>query len=250
MSLLRNLESKIEGLVEGVFSRTFKSHVQPVELARKLIKEMEEHKTVSVTKTYVPNEYTIYLSEADYDEIESYERALKDELATYLLEHARAEGLSLLTRPVITFESDDRLSLGEFGIQTRLVRPPSEDAAPEQGDMGQTMVYTSLHEKKPEFSQAETARPAERAVLSVAGKRYVVDEESVIGRSRSCDVVIADPNISRKHAELSYDGNHWFLTDLNSTNGTLLNGREISSSRLAPGDEVTFGTTQATFDVE
>ena len=89
MSLLRSLEEKIEGLVEGAFSRAFKTHVQPVELARKLAKEMEEHKTVSVSRVYVPNHYVVFLSEDDREQFQSYEVALKKELSDYLLERAR-----------------------------------------------------------------------------------------------------------------------------------------------------------------
>src|ERR687887_947365 len=124
MSFLRSLELKLEGLVEGAFSRAFKSRVQPVELARKLAKEMESYKTVSVSRTYVPNEYTVYLSRDDRRQFEGYEPALLDELSAHLLEHAARENLALLTRPKVTFETDRRLRMGEFGIQARLVKPP------------------------------------------------------------------------------------------------------------------------------
>src|SRR4051812_39576567 len=143
MSLLRNLEAKIEGLVEGAFSRTFRSKVQPVELARKLAKEMEESQTVSISRVYVPNEYSVFLSPGDRAQFEGYEDALKKELSDYLLEHARNQGLALVTRPQITFRTDERLGIGEFGIQAQLVRPPEEEGAePVQGDFGNTMVYS------------------------------------------------------------------------------------------------------------
>src|SRR3954469_9096867 len=127
MSILRNLEAKLEGLFEGAFSRTFKSKVQPVEIARKLAKEMEDNRTVSISRTYVPNQYIVYLSPDDRQQFEGYEDGVKKELSDYLLEHARAEGLALLTRQTVDFETDERLSLGEFGIQAMLVRPPEEE---------------------------------------------------------------------------------------------------------------------------
>ena len=131
MSVLRNLEAKLEGLVGGAFSRAFKSRVQPVEIARKLAKEMQDHQTVSISRTYVPNHYTVWLSPKDREQFEGYEDGVKKELSDYLLEHARNEGLALITRPTIDFETDDRLELGEFGIQTALVGGPddAEDAA-------------------------------------------------------------------------------------------------------------------------
>src|SRR5919204_565552 len=91
MAVLRNIEQKIEGLFEGVFGRAFRTHVQPVELARKLAKEMDDHRTVSVSRVYVPNEYTVYLSPEDREQFEAYESSLKGELQDYLGEHARRE---------------------------------------------------------------------------------------------------------------------------------------------------------------
>src|SRR5215211_1264145 len=111
MSVLRNLESKLAGLVEGTFSRAFKSEVRPVEIARKLAREMEQHKVVSVSRPYVPNEYVVWLSPEDREQFRGYEDELRRELAGYLLEHARRERVALLTRPSIDFETDDRLRL-------------------------------------------------------------------------------------------------------------------------------------------
>jgi Protein of unknown function (DUF3662) len=143
MSVLRNLEQRIENLVEGVFSRAFSSQVQPVEIARKLAKEMDAHRTASVSRVYVPNQYTVWLSVEDRKRLEGYERSLEQELSAYLLEHARRHDYALLTRPEVDLESDERLRLGEFGIQTRLVKPPARQGdSPSQGEQGHTMVYS------------------------------------------------------------------------------------------------------------
>src|SRR5437763_2229063 len=106
MSMLRSIESKLESLFEGVFGRAFRTNVQPVELARKLAKEMDDHRTVSVSRVYVPNEYTIYLSPADRQQFVSYEGNLRTELQEYLAEHARREQYALLSPPRIAFETD------------------------------------------------------------------------------------------------------------------------------------------------
>src|SRR5215210_5947296 len=123
MSVLRSLESKLAGLVEGTFSRAFKSEVRPVEIARKLAKEMDEHRVQSLSRVYAPNEYAVWLSRADREQFEGYEGELREELSGYLLEHARRERIALLTQPVVEFRTDERLRLGEFGIQARMVRP-------------------------------------------------------------------------------------------------------------------------------
>ena len=121
--VLRAIEQKIEALFEGVFGRAFRTNVQPVELARKLAKEMDDHQTVSVSRVYVPNEYTVYLSTADREQFEGYENSLSAELEEYLGEHAKRENYALLTPPRVLLETDDDLAVGEFGIATRMVQP-------------------------------------------------------------------------------------------------------------------------------
>src|SRR6201986_1168414 len=101
MSVLRNLESKLAGLVEGTFSRAFKSEVRPVEIARKLAKEMDDHKVQSLSRVYAPNEYTVWLSHDDRAQFTDYEDELARELSGYLLEHARREKIALMTSPTI-----------------------------------------------------------------------------------------------------------------------------------------------------
>ena len=147
--MLRNIEQKIEGLFEGVFGRAFRTHVQPVELARKLAKEMDEHRTISVSRVYVPNEYSVYLSEPDREQLKSYEGSLIGELQDYLVEHAKRESYALLTPPKVVMHSDPDLSIGEFGIATRIVQPEgrsalARDEPAEQLVPGATMIYLSL----------------------------------------------------------------------------------------------------------
>ncbi len=122
MNPLRALETRIANLVEGAFGRVFRSEVRPIELAHKLAREMDEHRTASVSRTYAPNEYSVWLSPEDRARYEGVEHEVIDELCAYLLEHARREDLILASQPLISFHTDEELSLGEFGIQARLVR--------------------------------------------------------------------------------------------------------------------------------
>lgn len=256
MSVLRNLESRLEGLVEGVFSRAFSSGVQPVEIARKLAKEMDAHKTASVARVYVPNEYIVWLAPADHDRFEGYESSLEQELSAHLLDHSRRHDYDLLTRPVVKLDSDDRLRLGEFGIQTRLVRPPQRQGAEAtQGEPGHTMVYSATQAEKAQKTRSKRAGAQlveTRAIVSLDDRRYVLDGPvAALGRSKDCECVLSDPNISRRHAELRRSANgDWQVVDLGSTNGIKVNGRRVGSARLSPGDEVTLGTTTFLFDIE
>ena len=137
MSVLRNIERGIEGLFERGFRRAFKSSLQPVELARKLAREMDDHKTVSVSRVYGPNEFHVFLAPDDRAAFESYESALTAELETYLEAHAAGAGLSLVARPVVSFETDADLHAGEFGISCRMAEDvPEAPDAPEPDARG------------------------------------------------------------------------------------------------------------------
>jgi hypothetical protein len=251
MSVLRTLESKLAGLVEGTFSRAFKSEVRPVEIARKLAREMDQHRVQSLSRTYAPNEYVVWLSPDDRAQFEGYEDELKRELAGYLLEHARRERVSLVTRPSIEFRTDQRLRLGEFGIQARLVRPPERaEQEPSQGEHGHTMVYTVSDRLAEPLREPDPRRAAAR--LQVAGRTELLGSGgAVLGRSREADIVVDDPNVSRKHAEVRPSGGSWMVRDLGSTNGVKVNGRRIQGPQsLKPGDEIQLGTSRVTFEIE
>ena len=253
MSVLRNLEEKIAGIVEGTFGRVFRSEVRPVELARKLAKEMDAHRTVSLTRTYVPNEYVIWLSPEDRERYDGVEHEVADELAAYLLEHARREKVALVSRPAISFRTDERLGLGEYGIQARTVRPgEDQQRAPiEQADHGRTMVYSTA--QRLQDPEDPPAKKPGRAFLVSEGKRMPISAQgAVIGRSREADIVLADSNVSRRHAQIVPHGNGWAIKDLGSTNGVRVNGVDVGGAGhpVADGDRVDIGTVDSRFEVE
>ena len=256
MSVLRSIEQRLEAILEGAFGRAFRSHVQPVELARKLAKEMDEHKNVSVSRVYVPNEYLLYLSPDDREQFASYEDALLTELSDYLSEHARREGYALLSTPRVVLDEDEDLAVGEFGIATRMVQPRRAGKAKARApahtdDAGETKVF-----RAPVETAAVSAEDAERLGLAHAQAALVVDGERhdlgkrrvVLGRSRECDITIDDPNISRRHAEVRQENGAYWVVDLGSTNGTQLNGKRVDRARLEHEDRIVLGKTAVTFE--
>jgi len=254
--VLRAIEQKIEALFEGIFGRAFRTNVQPVELARKLAKEMDDHRTVSVSRVYVPNEYTIYLSPGDRDQFASYESNLRTELQEYLAEHARREQYAVLSSPRVLMETDADLDVGEFGIATRMVQPEKgggdADEPEEQLEPGATMIYKPKAPVPTEaVSAVELGMEPELVTLSVDGERHEVNQRRVvIGRSRDCDIQLTDANVSRRHAELRQEGASYWIVDLGSTNGIEVNGKRMKRAKLQPGDTVTLGSTEITFDRE
>jgi hypothetical protein len=258
MSVLRSIESKLESLFEGVFGRAFRTNVQPVELARKLVKEMDDHKNVSVSRVYVPNEYTIYLSQADHEQFASYEKQLRDELADYLAEHARRENYVLLSSPKVELETDDDLDVGVFGIATRMVQTGAgRDGEPEMdAEPGHTMIYKPAA-AAPVAQATEAASPVdlgierEVGVVSWDGARHEITKRRVVlGRSKEADLQVADPNVSRRHAELRQEGATYWLIDLDSTNGVEVRGKRVKRLKLEDGTRFTIGGTEITFTRE
>ena len=447
MGILRSIESSLERVVEGSFGRLFRASVQPVELARKLAKELEEGKVVSVTQTYAPNEYTVYLSRKDRERFAEYEASLRSELASYLAEQARRSGYVLPTRPRVRFETRTQLAVGIFGISTAVVqdeaseayerrmeaeapaaeRPPPPAAAapsaqavpdepegklgdlislpvaaapvlplgpvdaapgldvvpepePEGGELdddapsanadpppvlqavpelpalpqeapavelaavepepdlepeplppllaAEEPVDEAAEDDAPELVERakivpEPAAPApaddevsepfdaeasegaaapeapapvvavppvpvpptprppamplpanvtpirglpsvtevapsplragrpvsEEIALVQDGRRYPIDQPVVVlGRAPGCDITLDDRNVSRRHAEVRRRGPVVVLVDLESTNGTIVNGRRIREHPLADGDRITLGSSRLTFE--
>ncbi|MCU0306306.1 MAG: DUF3662 and FHA domain-containing protein [Thermoleophilia bacterium] len=254
MSVLRTIEQKIEGLVERTFGRVFRSSLQPVELARKLAREMEDHKTVSVSRVYAPNQYTVYLSPTDRRQFASYESALVTELGSYLEAHARSEGLSLLSPPRIRLETDQDLRTGEFGIACRMMDPvksskPANGAppAPVEGPPPSNEALDAV--SGTQVLSPEQARAAglvfDQVTLVIDGRPLRLTKRvTTMGRSRDCDVVVPDPNVSRVHAEVRHEGLDYVLVDLESTNGVEVNGRRVSRHTLRGGDVITMGTSE------
>lgn len=299
MSVLRTIEQKIEGLFEGVFGRAFRTHVQPVELARKLTKEMDDHRMVSVSRTYAPNEFTLFLGPGDRTQFVDYEASLVLELQDFLAEHARREGYVLLAPPTVTIDTDKDLPLGHFGIATRMVqaaraeRPrrgaepvlpapipeldsdeaaspnggllPLPDApplvpiaappvvppvaAPPAPSQPETMIAAppAADEPAPVAAPGQ-ARKDEAALVGEGGRRPIVKPVSVLGRSRECDIVVPDHNVSRQHAEIRVEGGVHWLVDLDSTNGTLVNGKKVKRVQLDSGDRIELGSTELVFE--
>jgi hypothetical protein len=199
---------------------------------------MDQNVKVSLSRSYAPNEYVIWLSAEDRLRYEGVEDEVADELAGHLLEHARSERLTLVSRPVIQFGVDEALGLGEFGIETRVVRLdeiPAEEPAPSPA---------------PEPRERLVAAPG-RAIFEAEGTRFTISPTgAVIGRSSSCDVVLANPDVSRQHAQIAFDDvEGWIVEDLGSTNGVIVNGGRVAGSlRLSNGDQIKLGPVSGRFE--
>ena len=264
MGFLRQIEKRMESLVEGMFGRAFRRQVHPVEIAKGLAKQMDEGSMVSVSRTYAPNDFTVHLSEADSESIRAYQSSLRDELIQYATTHAQSKNYHLMTPPRVRFTTEDSLRFGEFGVTAKLTGGdgPRERGAP-QDTSGQTRIFRaedtspggdegddqstamiSSDEAKKEGLARETVE-----LVMEDGKTHPLEGRGPwsVGRSEENDITVPDPNVSRRHARLIRSESGFVVEDLGSTNGTLLDGAPIERERIESGDELTFGGVNARF---
>ncbi|HSK84343.1 MAG TPA: DUF3662 and FHA domain-containing protein [Rubrobacter sp.] len=260
MGFLKHIEKRMESLVEGVFGRAFRRQIHPVEIAKGLTKQMDEGRMVSISRTYAPNDFTVHLSKEDTESIRAYQASLKDELIQYASTHAENKNYHLMTPPRIRFETEDTLRFGEFGVTAKLTGGdgPREKGAP-QDTSGQTRIFRTEESAGGEMDQGTatiSADEARRHGLAREIVEVVLGDEKhqlegrgpwSVGRSQENDIVINDPNVSRRHARISRADNGFVVEDLGSTNGTLLDGAPIDRERIEGGDELTFGQSTVRF---
>jgi hypothetical protein len=260
LGFLKHIEKRMESLVEGVFGRAFRRQIHPVEIAKGLTKQMDEGRMVSISRTYAPNDFTVHLSKEDTESIRAYQASLNDELIQYASTHAENKNYHLMTPPRIRFETEDTLRFGEFGVTAKLTGGdgPREKGAP-QDTSGQTRIFRTEESAGGEIDQGTatiSADEARRHGLAREIVEVVLGDEKhqlegrgpwSVGRSQENDIVIHDPNVSRRHARISRADNGFVVEDLGSTNGTLLDGAPIDRERIEGGDELTFGQSTARF---
>jgi Protein of unknown function (DUF3662)/FHA domain len=221
--ILRDFERRLGGLVEGFFATTFRSGLQPVELAKRMMREMDASKTVGVREVWAPNRYLFTLSESDGHRFEQAEQALANELKQVVREAAAERGWGLVGPPEVEFQVDENLGKGRFECEASFVEG-EEELAPQPA-------------------------VGERGTLVLAGGRSVplTRGEVTIGRLPECDVVVEDPGASRQHARVRRTDDGFVLVDLGSTNGTLVNDVPIQEHVLENGDRITIGETVLEF---
>lgn len=213
---LQGIERRLEALVEGVFSRAFRSGLQPVEIGRRLARQLDDGRTVGVHGLIAPNRFTVSLSASDYERFSAFEEALLRELGDAARAHARDEGYGFLGQVSVDLVTDTALGTGQCVVKGEIVADPG-------GRVG--------------------------SLVTVEGRRVpIADEPVVMGRLSTCDIPIGDPQVSRRHAEVRRDVEGFTLFDLGSTNGTVVNGTPVRERRLADGDELRIGSATIRFE--
>ena len=252
MRILRDFEQRLEGVVEGLFARVFRSGVQPVELGKRLVRAVEDGRTVGVNRIYVPNVYTFELSAADRDRFSDYENALGAELAALAVQTARANDWAMLGPARVEFETVEDLSEGRFRVTGRVeASQQAAEPTPARPDgYGAAPVGPSTAMLPGEARAPRVHAPASLVLLSggQAVQAFPLGEaELSIGRAEQSDITLSDPGVSRLHARIIREGDDFIVEDLQSTNGTEVNGRPIRRRRLANGDVIKLANSHLQF---
>ncbi len=285
---LQSIERTLERMVESVFSRSSRRGLRPVELGRRLLRHMDEHRSVDVKgRRLVPNAFTFYLSPTDHASFTDIDHALRHELAEAAREYAREEGFGMVGPVSIAFEVDQQLKPGRFGIFSHMREaplkvppspalqaaidsmPPKVDPpmppvvrapqpaptpapvppTPELADIPDLTIAPAVGQPIEALATHDTGHTEHAWVVLPTGERFpVVDRVISFGRLPDCTVTLNDPNVSRHHAEIR-PGAAIVLVDLGSTNGTLVNGVRVTEPHpLLDGDVISMGQSHIRFE--
>ena len=252
--MLERLEAMASRVIEGWTARLFRARLQPVQIGKRVIRAMEAHQTISLAKTFVPNSYVVSLSAADYAEFEQYKRSLERDLAEAVLGAARDRNFTLLAYPTVEIEEDDDVSPGDLRVACALVDASGEEVPADEPDRlggvaaGHTMVLDrdALLAAKPRAPHGVIVAREGSVRLEV---KLGADPISV-GRDPKNDIVLDDRRVSRRHAEVRLRLGRYTLYDLQSTNGTFVNGRRIAEMVLSDEDRITIGGAELVVRLE
>jgi hypothetical protein len=252
MGVLHDFERRLEGAVEGFFARAFRSGLQPVELAKALQRYAEDNQHVTADGVVVPNVYRIHVSERDHDRLSSFGASLPRELAEVVVRTSTDRGWSLRGPVKVRIEADDDVRFGMYDLAGRVevVDPAAHSGARLRGG-SRTPVSAPPSQPAPEggFDQTQVVSAVPRATLQLRiangpgkGTTFPLTGQRVtMGRMASCNVTLDDTTVSREHAALVRRGETWWVVDLNSTNGTSVNGVQAAEQPVAPGDRIELG---------
>jgi hypothetical protein len=245
MGILDRFETSLDRMVNGAFAKAFRADVQPVEIAAAVQKEMDERAAVvSRARTVVPNNYLVHLSESDYNRLATYSDVLSSELAELAREYAQEQRYTFLGPVDVDLTEDEALATGVFEVTSQAT------AAPTPPTSAPTPTPTPRSRPTPGGTRPTPRTPAAttRPRLLAAGQDIpLTSATTVLGRGSDVDIRLEDPGVSRRHAKISTSNGRSTITDLGSTNGTLVDGAKVSSKQLDDGAVIRLGSTEITF---
>jgi len=244
---VERLEAFASRVIEGWSARLFGAKLQPVQIAKRVIRAMEAHQTISLSKTFVPNSYVVSLSPSDFTQFEQYRRSLEQDLSEAVLGAARDRNYTLLAFPTVEIERDEELPPGDMRVSCALVDASGDEVTPDPKALG--AGHTMVLDREKLLREKPRAPKAAITVREGDDRRDIVlgSEPLAIGRDPQNDITLDDRRVSRKHAEIRLRLGRYTLYDLQSTNGTYVNGRRVAEVVLADGDRLSIGGVELQF---
>lgn len=263
MGIFSDLEDGLEKYIEGFFRGKFKGKVQPVDIAKRLVREMVRQRRVSVNLVYVPNNYKVYLSEEDWEIINIIASNLEKELGQFLIEKAKEKGLTLVSDPIISLCGDEKLPMGQLKIVSKFLKEGENDNLTfkriEEVKTGNTLPFKPIKEEDYPLDdstilihKSEANKQYFLLVQEKAGQNLIKLSKAslIVGRWEGSDILLMDESVSRRHARLEKLDGFWQVVDLDSTNGTFVNGFKVGSQKIGAGDKIKFGSVVCQLKVE
>lgn len=253
VKFVRNLENFFEKYIEGFFNKKFASGLQPVEIAKHLLREMESQRSIGVSHIYVPNYYLVALNNEDFMHLSPYSKAIQIELAHYLIEEAKQRKYTIVGSPIVEIVLSENTIEGLFHISSRFTEPvpsPTPVEQPEQKELSETRIFTKIS-VEPNLSQEML-----KGLLTViegldSGRQIDIIQDRVnMGRRESNELALTDMNTSRLHAYIDYEDDAHVLHDAKSLNGTYVNEHRVTRKRLNSGDKIRLGNTIILYEVK
>jgi hypothetical protein len=237
VSLVDRFEGFIERLMERTFTRATRSHLQPVEIGKRLVRAMETEQQVGVDGVLVPNVYDVFLSPEDFEQFEAATGSMARNLESHLGRTARQRGYRMMSRPLVRLKLDKELNEGDLMVETHL-----EDIEPAAvPEYQHTSVLPQIESPVPDLPATPNVRWGEQSYA-------ILRSPTRLGRLADNDIVLNDKRVSRHHAELVQANGRWMLRDTGSTNGTSVNGKVLKETVLKPGDRISFGGLEVTWE--
>jgi len=235
MSWLGRIEEACAAFIEQTFARTFPSDLEPAHIARKLVSTMEARTTHEGDRAFAPSRYTVRVNSEDYERLKPHQLYLEEEWAALLEDMARLVSITLSPPVVVRLHEDAAIVAGAVEIDAATVDSPAPESAP-------VKAVKEVRPPKKSFCLRMVRGLPVDAVFPVKGRVS-------IGRNKSNDIVIGDPLVSREHARIEAHPGQAILIDLDSTNGTLIDGRKVSGRvPLQGGNVITLGNTSLRFE--
>ena len=244
LKVLTGFETLAERWLEGGFARLFRSRLHRAELAEQLIRALKDAKTAAPNGVWLaPDDYHIFLHPDDYARLgDRQTRAeIEKELTGQLIEMAQQSGMTLTRRPKVRLALSSHLSPRQVEVQASLLAPPTlATASPETREID-TRKLQEINNKT-----------SQTACHLLVDKRCIPLTNSTVslGRNLDNDIVIDHPRISRHHAQLRFRDDRWWLIDLESANGTAINGQPVHEAILHPGDIISLAGSEIGFELE